>query len=278
MFRVFLMIMKALVSVLRVPLIILGCVIALFMLICLVFVCYYLIRGRRFPRSSHKRPRKHGFFRKLLVDAPRRFVLDQLERDPEFFDPQGLIIFTGFQGSGKTSAMSQYILDLRDAYPLARVITNYGFNLENEQLVHYTQLMDYKNGMRGVIVGMDELQNWFSSRASRDFPPEMLSVITQNRKNRRVILGTAQSFYMIAKDIRSQCTEVRQCFTLLRCITIVVRRRPVCDESGTVKELKWLGIYWFVHNERLRGSYDTYRVIDNLSKTGFVNVPTVRIG
>ena len=45
-----------------------------------------------------------------------------------------------------------------------------------------------KNGINGVIVVMDELQNWFSSNDSKNFPPEMLSVITQNRKNRRMVL------------------------------------------------------------------------------------------
>lgn len=28
-------------------------------------------------------------------------------------------------------------------------------------------------------------------------------------------------------------------------------------------------MYFFVHNKKLRETYDTYKVIDNLSKTGF---------
>ena len=28
-------------------------------------------------------------------------------------------------------------------------------------------------------------------------------------------------------------------------------------------------MYWFVHDKELRESYDTYRVIENLSKSGF---------
>lgn len=77
-------------------------------------------------------------------------------------------------------------------------------------------LIDYKNDKQGVIVGMDELQNWFSSNDSKNFPPEMLGIITQNRKNRRIILGTSQNFYLLAKAIRSQATEVRRCTTLFR--------------------------------------------------------------
>ena len=116
---------------------------------------------------------------------------------------------------------------------------------------------------------MDELQNWFGSNQSRNFPPEMLSVITQNRKNRRVILGTAQNFYLLAKAIRSQCTEIRQCTTFCGVLTVVVRREPICDESGDVKELKFRGMYFFVHSDRLRKSYDTWSIVNSLSKSGF---------
>ena len=119
---------------------------------------------------------------------------------------------------------------------------------------------------------MDELQNWFGSNQSRNFPPEMLGVITQNRKNRRVILGTAQNFYLLAKAIRSQCTEIRQCVTLAGVLTIVIKREPIIDNDGDVKDLKYRGMYFFVHSERLRNSYDTWSVVDALSSSGFQEV------
>lgn len=277
--HIFFIVIKAVLNFLKIPLFIVLGFIALFLFMCTLYYLYYRIfKHMKLSRMNLrlKRKKKRSFFRRLLIDAPRRVVLDAFERKFYFFNPQGLVIFTGIQGSGKTSAMSRYILDLQEAYPFSWTITNFGLLTQDDELVHYLQLVDYKNGKKGVIVGIDELQNWFSSRASRDFPPEMLSVVTQNRKNRRVILGTAQSFYMIAKDIRSQCTEVRQCVTLLRCITIVLRRRPVCNEAGDVKQMKFLGMYWFVHDDKLRNSYDTYKVIDNLKKSGFAN-PKIKI-
>ena len=116
---------------------------------------------------------------------------------------------------------------------------------------------------------MDELQNWFSSNDSKNFPPEMLEVITQNRKNRRIILGTAQSFYLLSKAIRTQTTEVRRCATLLGCLTIVRRFEPILDAEGNVAEWKKKGMYFFVHNKELRDSYDTFKVIQRLTKVGF---------
>lgn len=50
---------------------------------------------------------------------------------------------------------------------------------------------------------------------------------------------------------------------------IVVRREPVIDNDGDVKDLKYRGMYFFVHSERLRNSYDTWSVVDALSSSGF---------
>ena len=125
-------------------------------------------------------------------------------------------MFEGRQGSGKTISMVEFIMRMQEEYPLAITTTNFGLKSQNKELKSWEMLIDYKNGKQGVIVGMDELQNWFSSNDSKNFPPEMLGIITQNRKNRRIILGTSQNFYLLAKAIRSQATEVRRCTTLFR--------------------------------------------------------------
>ena len=103
----------------------------------------------------------------------------------------------------------------------------------------------------------------------KTFLQRCYGVITQNRKNRRIILGTSQNFYLLAKAIRSQATEVRRCTTLLGCLTIVRRAEPILDSEGNVAEWKNKGMYFFVHNQKLREAYDTYKVIENLSKSGF---------
>lgn len=56
-------------------------------------------------------------------------------------------------------------------------------------------------------------------------------------------------------------------------LTIVIRREPVIDNDGDVKELKYRGMYFFVHSERLRNSYDTWSVVDALSSSGFQEAP-----
>lgn len=251
-------------------------VLGFFYLAVMFWILVGYIKGKRIRRGSVRRIKKRNALLKLLYDAPRQYVSDIFNTKPDYFRPQGLIVFTGRQGSGKTSALMQYAIDLLDAYPKAKCLSNTRFKYQTAPLEHWKQLINYKNAHKGVIVIMDELQNWFGSNQSRNFPPEMLSVITQNRKNRRIILGTSQNFYLLAKAIRSQCTEIRECITLAGVMTVVVKREPILKEDGDVKELKFRGIYFFVHSPRLRDSYDTYAVVESLSKSGFQESPVMR--
>lgn len=251
---------------------ILICFAIFFFSVC-VNVVVQLLKGNRIKKGSRVVVKKKGFLRRIFIDTPHQFVIDLFDREADFFAYQGLIIFEGRQGAGKTISMIEFAMRMQEEFPLAKCITNLGYKYENTKLKDWRMLMNYKNGHSGVIVVMDELQNWFSSNDSKNFPPEMLGVITQNRKNRRIILGTSQNFYLLAKAIRSQATEVRRCTTLLGCLTIVRCFEPILDSEGIVVEWKKRGMYFFVHNKKLRESYDTYKVIENLSKSGFKEQP-----
>lgn len=275
MLKVFLMIFKAIFNVLKVPISIIICLILLFYLLVGINLLIKRFKGVKLKKGAHRRIKKDGLIKNLFVNLPKRYAEDLLECDPDFFPIQGLIIFEGKQGRGKTISMVQYINELQKSYPKAVCTTNLAYTKENHPLKDWHELCTYKNGIFGVIVGLDELQNWFSSNLSKNFPPEMLEVVTQNRKNRRVLLGTAQNFYMLAKPIRSQCTEVRQCLTLLGCLTIVRRREPIINSDGEVEKWKNRGFYYFVHSKELRDSYDTYKVIKSLSDAGFKEEKTV---
>ena len=74
---------------------------------------------------------------------------------------------------------------------------------------------------------------------------------------------------MISKDIRTQCTQVRECYTLFNRLTIVVKKEPIVDNEGEVLKMRFKGIYSFVQTDKLRNSYDTYATIKNLSDSGF---------
>lgn len=274
MLSVFSLMFKMIWMIVRIPLYIIAFLIVAFFVAAFIQFVAYLIQGKRLPRPDPEIPKpakvkRHGFLRSWFLDAPIRYVTDLFNRQPGFFPYQGCIVFTGRQGYGKTIAAVEFIRHMHSEYPASKVLTNCGLKDQDYPLTSWHPLVSYKNGIHGVICFIDEMQNWFSSNQSKDFPPEMLEVITQNRKNRRIIIGTAQVFNRLSKPLREQTTEVRECMTLLGCFTIVVRREPFLDSEGNVEKMKFRGMYWFVHDEDLRNSYDTYKVIDSLAKSGF---------
>lgn len=267
--KIFFEILWAMISWFKYPILLIVFSFILFLVLVYANVIKELIKGRRFKKGDHNKVRKPSLLKRLLVDFPKRVSDDMFERDPETFRYNGLIIFEGRQGRGKTIAMIEFARQMQEEYPLCKCLSNLNYTKEDAKLNTWRKLLNYNNGKHGVIAIIDETQNWFSSNQSKDFPPEMLSIITQNRKNRRIILGTAQNFYLLAKAIRSQATEVRRCATILGALTIVRRVEPILNSEGNVIKWKHRGIYFFVHDKKLRESYDTYHVIQTLSKSGF---------
>ena len=260
----------SIVAIFKIPLLFIALLIAIFIFLIVTNINIGLLKGKRFKKgTSYTRVKKRNFIQKIFIDLPKRIVDDMFAKNPDFFPYQGLIIFEGRQGNGKTISAIQFARQMQQEYKKAKCMTNLGYKYEDDVMNHWSKLINYKNGIYGVIAVLDETQNWFASNQSRNFPPEMLQVITQNRKNRRVILGTAQNFYLLAKAIRSQTTEVRRCATFFGCLTLVRRFEPILDSEGNVQEFKKRGFYFFVHDEDLRNSYDTYKVIESLSESGF---------
>lgn len=259
----------------RIILIPIAAIIVLFVLLCIIW--YFVIKyhyGMDMPPSGIVRQRKDGILKQILVLIPRRYMLDKFNREPDYFVPRGIHIFCGEQGCGKTIACVQKILEMQKTYPKAKTITNFGLTSETDPLVKWEQLLDYCNGHKGVIVGIDEIQNWFMSGTNK-LPEGMLEVATQNRKNNRILCCTAQIFTRVNKGLREQVSMVYNPHTFLGCVTVVVLRKPEFDSEGNVTKMKYRGMYSFVHTDELRESYDTYKVIHTLAREGFKDVAPV---
>lgn len=247
--------------------------IVLFGLLCLVW--FFILRYHhkmKLPSLGQRKIKKPSMLRQLLVEVPRRYMLDMFQREPGYFYPRGIHMFCGEQGAGKTIAAVEMIIRLQKQYPMCKTITNFGLASENTELSDWRQLLDYTNGHKGVVVGIDEIQNWFMSGLNK-LPEQMLEVATQNRKNNRIICCTAQVFTRVNKGLREQVSMVYNPHTFLGCFTIVIKRKPVFDSEGNVIDMKYRGMYSFVHSDELRNAYDTYKVIHTLSKEGFKDTP-----
>lgn len=268
MFDIILDVLKAVFQFLL-PVLIAIVIVFIFGILLVSFWYFYFYRkGMRLQKNSGTSGKRLPLWKQLLIEAPRRYVLDTFERPADYFDVCGLHMFCGEQGSGKTIAMVELILRLQKRYPKAKTITNFGLTTETTSLVKWQQLLTYVNSTNGVIVGIDEIQNWFQSGLNK-LPEGMLEIVTQNRKNRRILLCTSQVFTRVNKGIREQVSLVYEPHTFFGVFTIVVMYKPKFDSEGFVKERKYRGIYSFVHSKELRHAYDTYKCIHMLAKEGF---------
>ena len=89
--------------------------------------------------------------------------------NPTYFDPDGILVFCGPQGSGKTLSAVRYVLDLLRAFPHAILCSNvkiYGLP-DSVRYVQYTGLDcfdKYNNGFEGVIFLIDEIHIEFAGK------------------------------------------------------------------------------------------------------------------
>ena len=257
-------------SVLLIPV---GIMLAVFFLLCVTWFLVFKFYFKLEYRSSGIVPvKKMPWWKQIFYEVPKRYVSDLYAREPGFFQPRGIHMFCGEQGAGKTIAAVEMMLRLQKMYPESRMITNFGVTSENDELKEWQQLLTYTNGHKGVIVGIDEIQNWFMSGLNK-LPEGMLEVATQNRKNNRILCCTAQVFTRVNKGLREQVTMVYNPHTFLGCFTVVIKRKPVFDSEGNVIDMKYRGMYCFTHTDELRNAYDTYKVIHTLAKEGFKDMP-----
>lgn len=195
------------------------------------------------------------------------------------FDEYGMRMYTGPQGSGKTASMVEQLDRWHVEYPDLMIVTNFDYQYADKRLNSLNDLLTMRNGTSGVCFAFDEIQNEFSSSVSKDFPENLLSVVTMQRKQRIKILSTSQVFTRVAKPLREQCYEVCECrtfwgrWTRARCYEADEYLKFVNSTDKERKKRK-VRVKWshsFVQSDEFRGHYDTYSVIKRLSRKGFVN-------
>lgn len=243
-------------------------IIVSFMMFCF-FIQYRFFKKLRVPYSEFEPYKAPSKLKRIFWQFPQRFIDDLFNRNPDEFKEHGLHMFCGEQGSGKTTAVVQKLLELQQRYPQSKVRTNMNYIHEVEPIEHWKTLVQNDNGIYGQIEVLDEIQTWFSSLQSKDFPPEMITEISQQRKQRKMIIGTAQVFSRIAKPIREQTTFVYLPMTFFGCFTWVRISKPQYwdDEKQAFK--RFIRHYFFVHTDEIRNAFDTYKKIEKYQKDGF---------
>ena len=264
--------MLKLAAVLIAPFITLIIIITLITLTILLYNRFILKRHLP-PLKSVKPPKKPSVFKRIFIQFPKQVVEDRLNAITDEFLEFGTHTFHGEQGAGKTIALVHMINEWKQQYPKMKVSTNFYYEGQDGEINHWQDIMTHNNGVYGQVIGLDEIQNWFSSLQSKDFPPDMMAEITQQRKQRMAICGTSQVFGRMAKPIREQCHYVYLPFTFKNCLTVVRKTKKEYYDDEKDRFKRFTGFYFFVHTPELRKQYDTYKKIQKLKQDGFHKNP-----
>lgn len=263
------MLLKTIIFICKIFLVFLA-VISPFLVFVFAFWLYWRFIGKIKPIKNEKRRfREHSVIRRIFIDFPKQLAHDLITIDPNTFKEYGMHLLCGEQGSGKTTLMAYLVRKYKTIYPRVIVRSNFSCSMQDYELTSWEELTLDTNGIYGEIDCIDEIQNWFSSNQSKNFPPDMLTIITQQRKVRRCILATSQVFTRVAKPIRENTYLMYYPFTIAGCITFVRVYKPVLDEQGNLKERKLKKFFFFVHDEDLRSMFDSYKTICSLRDSGF---------
>ncbi len=234
------------------------------------FWIYWRFSKKIIPIKNEKGTfRQHFILRRIFIDFPKQLAYDLITIDPNTFKEYGMHLLCGEQGSGKTVLMAYLVRKYKTIYPRVIVRSNFSCSIQDYELTSWEELTLNTNGIYGEIDCIDEIQNWFSSNQSKNFPPDMLTIITQQRKVRRCILATSQVFTRVAKPIRENTYLMYYPFTAFGCVTFVRVYKPILDEQGNLKERKFRKFFFFVHDDELRNMFDSYKTICSLRDSGF---------
>lgn len=230
------------------------------------------------------------------------------KENPNYFYADGLVVFTGAQGEGKTLSAVNYVYNLLEKYPNSKLVTNLelkdypiktfnNFLIENENI--YSKLIEeigiekaneileelykkknrvfqfadnddfqkYNNDDKGVIFLVDEIQLYMNSLQSKNINLDVITQISQQRKQRKHIVCTSQVFGRMAKPLREQFSCIIVCKNYLgfiQCNKLIDRDSIEEEQSTTRTELrgKVKRKFWFIHSPEYYKKYDTYKVIE----------------
>ena len=186
------------------------------------------------------------------------------------FGYAGIWLFTGAQGSGKTLLLMHTLRQMMMEFPEAIVVSNISiYGVPSYVYKGIEDFEKYNNGAKGTIFVIDEIHTLFSSVQSENMPESTLTVWSQNRKNRRVILGTSQRFTRVAKGIREQTTYNYECTRPIfnRLYSYRIKEGDQYDDTG-----KYIGEetqrFWYIPKVSVMRMYNTLEVVTKPTEGG----------
>lgn len=242
------------------------------------FFAYFLITCKVNPFKPNVKILTECKIKNKIFDLFRWIWVDFLTRKDRLgiFPDFGFTFYVGRQGAGKTISMVNYLKKMKLRYPKCIIVANFKCKYADYYMKDWRDILNIRNGTNGVIFAIDEIHSEYSAASWKDVPENLLSEISQQRKQKVKIVASAQYYSRIAKPLREQA------FTVVACTTRFFGRLTSCklydadlyasvlDTSQGLAKLKPLNKYSYVQSNELRDCYDTYEKINLMQKIKFI--------
>ena len=193
-----------------------------------------------------------------------KFNVEFRKNHPDYFYPEGITIFSGSQGDGKTLSATRLVTNILRDYSKAIFCTNLEVKSVFNKTVEFTGLEDLEkvnNGEKGVVFLIDEIQNYLNSLMSRNIPLSTIVELTQQRKQRKLIIGTSQVYSRMAKPLREQVRNVVICkkyFKFIQVNKLIDSQETKENSQGRLVTYPKETFIW-IHSPLFYKSYNTYQ-------------------
>lgn len=207
----------------------------------------------------------------VWLDFIKWVIIDLLRDEWSKHKKFGIYQFVALPGEGKTLSMVAHIERDKKTYPNTKVYTNFNYKGQDGAINHWSDMIKYskqcfKDGVP-CILAMDEIHITFDSLDYRNFPAEMLSLISFNRKFGTQFLCSSQIYERIPKKIRDIANYTVLCKNVLKLDRMFIDYyfdTNDYEKGFEGQKRKCSFIRHFVASDELRSKYNTLQQVDRL--------------
>lgn len=204
-----------------------------------------------------------------ILSALRWVVVDVLRGKSRKF--WGIYQFVALPGEGKTLSMVAQMERVRAAYPDVVIASNFGYKHNTFFIQHWTDIIKAakfaQKKHKYCLIAMDEIHVTFDSSDWQSFPPELLALLSFNRKYNLEFLCSSQIYDRIPKkirDIANYTVICRNVFGADRLFRNYYYSKSNYDDFFSGKRKKADFVRQFVADDAMYSLYDTTEQVDRM--------------
>lgn len=205
-------------------------------------------------------------------DFVRWIIVDLLKFDDRKF--WGIYQFVALPGEGKTLSMVAHMEKVKKKRGSDVIIaTNFYYKKEDYEIHHWVDIINVakyaKKHNKKCVIAIDEIHTTFDSSDWKSFPPEMLALLSFNRKYHLQFLCSAQIYDRIPKKVRDIANYTVICKNVGGLDRYFINYRfskSNYEEKFSGKRRFCDEIITYVADDDLYSQYDTLRQVDRMTE------------